>query len=226
MAIILIPMKDPAGAKQRLAMFLTPAERAGLAWSIFRDVAEAALGSVRCEGAVVVSSCGRLLEHAAHLGLKTLEEEAQFSESRSVDAASRLLASQGAEAVLRLPGDIPLIRARDLDELLAVPLGSRAALLVPSRDGSGTNALLRTPPTIFPSRFGPNSRILHEQEAEAAGADLVILENPHISLDIDEGSDLEAFLAIRSEGGAHTYAFLESIGIPERLEKLKSGVRG
>jgi 2-phospho-L-lactate/phosphoenolpyruvate guanylyltransferase len=221
MVIVLLPMKDPAGAKQRLAAFLTPAERAGLAWAMFTDVCEALLGSALCDGAVVVSSSSRLLSHAAACGLQTMEETGQSSESRSVDAASRLLASRGAEAVLRLPGDIPLVRAADVDELLSVPLKPPACLIVPSRDGSGTNALLRTPPTVFPSRFGPNSRMLHGQEAEEAGADFVILENLRISLDVDDVSDLEAFLAMRAGGGAHTYGFLESIGVPERISKVE-----
>jgi 2-phospho-L-lactate/phosphoenolpyruvate guanylyltransferase len=225
MAIVLVPMKDPAGAKQRLSGFLTPAERSGLAWAMFRDVSEALLAGVRRESAVVLSCCSRVLRHAVSVGLAALREEQQVSESRSVDEASRILASRGADAVLRLPGDIPLIRGRDVDELLAVPLRAPGALLVPSRDGTGTNALLRTPPALFPSRFGPNSRILHEREAEAAGAELVIVHNPRISLDIDEVEDVEAFLAMRGGGGAHTHAFLESIGVPERLEKVRSGVR-
>ena len=41
----------------------------------------------------------------------------------------------------------------------------RAASL--SLEGTGTNALLRTPPDLFPSRFGPNSLALHRADGAA-----------------------------------------------------------
>jgi len=61
------------------------------------------------------------------------------------------------EALLRLPIDIPLATARDIDALFANMQDAPATVIVPSRDGTGTNALLRSPPTLFRSHFGPGS---------------------------------------------------------------------
>ncbi len=43
-----------------------------------------------------------------------------------------------------------------------------SVVIVPSHDGTGTNALLRSPPDLFPSHFGPESFALHLKEAETA----------------------------------------------------------
>jgi len=63
-------------------------------------------------------------------------------------------------------------------------------ILVPSRDGTGTNAILRRPPDIFPSQFGPGSFARHLAAARAAGISWRILENPRIALDLDDPDDL------------------------------------
>jgi 2-phospho-L-lactate guanylyltransferase len=87
--------------------------------------------------------------------------------------------------------------------------------MVPSRDGTGTNAILRTPATIFPSRFGPNSLDLHRKEAADAGAECRVIHNDRIGLDIDEPSDLVALLEVQAV--TCTHRLLKKIGIEERL---------
>jgi len=67
-------------------------------------------------------------------------------------------------------------------------------LIVPSRDGTGTNAILRTPPTLFPSHFGSGSFAKHLAEAESARAQVVIRRNPRIEIDVDDESDLRTLL--------------------------------
>jgi len=75
--------------------------------------------------------------------------------------------------------------------------------MVPSRDGRGTNAIIRTPPTLFPSRFGPDSLRLHSGEADKLGIKPVIVSNERIALDIDEPADLAEIL--QSGRGTETY---------------------
>jgi 2-phospho-L-lactate guanylyltransferase len=109
-----------------------------------------------------------------------------------VDGASRLCAEQGVTALLRIPIDIPLATSDDMDAILSAAETAPSAVIVPSRDGTGTNALLRSPPCLFPSHFGPNSFEKHVAEAERCGASRKILHNPRIALDIDEREDLRA----------------------------------
>jgi len=219
MKALLIPIKDPANAKTRLASLLSADERRRLAWAMFEDVSRAVADATRADAIYVVSSYGPALAQAERLGWETLIEQAQASESASVDWASRVLAERGVQAVLRLPADLPLVRGADVDALFAIEISAPAAILVPSREGTGTNAILRTPPALFPSRFGPNSLALHHAEAARVGVECRIVENERIALDIDEPADLQALIELGR--GTSAYAALEEMCIVERLNSLQ-----
>jgi 2-phospho-L-lactate/phosphoenolpyruvate guanylyltransferase len=108
------------------------------------------------------------------------------------------LKSAGCEAVLILPGDMPLLRASDVESVLAqVPQDAMApfALLVPSHDRLGTNALLLAPPDVIELRFGHDSFAFHMSRVAAQGLPVRFFENERIALDIDEPKDLERFLS-------------------------------
>ena len=215
MKALLIPIKDPAQAKTRLRGLLSADERRRLAWAMFGDVCRAVASSTLADRVVIVTNYAPAVERARRSGWDVLIEESQTSESVSVDWASKRLAATGFDLVMRLPADLPCVEASDIDELLAIELARPGALLVPSREGTGTNAIIRTPPGLFPSRFGPDSLRLHKEEAARAGVDCLIVKNPHIALDIDEPSDLEMLL----ERGRGTEAFDEiaRMNIGERL---------
>jgi 2-phospho-L-lactate/phosphoenolpyruvate guanylyltransferase len=217
--VILLPVKTPSNAKQRLAAVLSSEERLALTWAMLKDVGRALAGAKLVDRIVVVTSDPAVIQHALEQRWDVLQEANQISESDSVDWASLYLMDQGAAVVLRLPGDIPLLQAEDVDSLLSVELPPRAALLVPSRDGSGTNALLRKPPDAFPSRFGPNSLCLHQQEADYAGVAVEVIQNPRIGLDIDDMTDLAAFWA----QGRQTFAasIIRDMHLAEKFFKTR-----
>ncbi|HLG13356.1 MAG TPA: 2-phospho-L-lactate guanylyltransferase [Blastocatellia bacterium] len=206
MKALLIPVKDPAGAKTRLAEVLSSDERRRLAWAMFEDVTEAVALAAMPDHVAVVTSFAPAAERAHGFGWDVLLEESQVSESASVDWASRVLAERGFDVVMRLPADVPLVRAEDIDRLLAVELGDCGAVLVPSRDGTGTNAVIRKPPALFPSRFGPNSLALHKEEAARLGVGCLIVENQRLALDLDAPEDLESFL--KRGNGTRTFDLL------------------
>ncbi len=198
MKVVLLPLKDPAFAKQRLAGHLSPQERQELAWAMLEDVTRA-VGAAITPDQVVVVTRGHPALLAELDSWQVIEENQQISESHSVDHACRLLQQRGASVVLRLPTDIPLLEAKDVDALLNLELGTQSAVIIPSRDGKGTNALLRTPPDAFPSRFGDNSLALHQEEARRHRVELKIVENSRISFDLDEFSDLLRFMQLENE---------------------------
>ncbi|HWP43911.1 MAG TPA: 2-phospho-L-lactate guanylyltransferase [Blastocatellia bacterium] len=211
MKAVLIPVKDPSRGKTRLARLLSPEERRQLAWAMFEDVCRAVKPAAAPDRVVVVTSFAPAIELARSLEWEVIIEQSQLSESASVDRASRLLKARGFDLVMRLPADVPLVRTEDIDELLSVELRPPAALLVPSREGTGTNAIIRTPPDLFPSRFGPGSLALHTEEAARAGAECIIKHNPQIALDIDEPSDIEALM--RSGHGTRAFDLLSRMNL-------------
>jgi 2-phospho-L-lactate/phosphoenolpyruvate guanylyltransferase len=100
-----------------------------------------------------------------------------------------------------------LMRAEDVDAVLAqVPDDAAApyALLVPSHDELGTNALLLAPPDLIQLRFGHDSFTFHMGQVAAQGMPARFFENERIALDIDEPQDLERFLAYGYQGGEST----------------------
>ena len=221
MTVVLLPVKDPERSKQRLAGVLSPGERTQLVWAMLEDVGAAVRGCGCAERVVVVARAPEVAAYAVGNGWEVFRESGQVSESRSVDWASKRLEEQGAEAVLRLPVDIPLVQARDLDALLDRAARGPSAVLVPSRDGLGTNALFRSPPLVFPSRFGADSLQSHLQEARSRGLQVAVRKMPRLALDLDLASDLARFVSLGK--GTATQALLQSLRVAERLAGMNRG---
>jgi 2-phospho-L-lactate guanylyltransferase len=194
MRALLLPIKDLRNAKKRLIGVLTPEERFGLAEAMLADTIRAVRGVRDADMIFVVTNYQPAIHLAEQYHWETLREDQQISESDSVDAASRVCEERGVQTLLRVPLDLPLIQPADIDELLALDCKAPALVIVPSRDGTGTNAIIRTPPTLFPSHFGTGSFSKHLAEAEQVGARMIVHRNARVELDVDDESDLRALL--------------------------------
>jgi 2-phospho-L-lactate guanylyltransferase len=219
MRALLVPVKDLRNAKQRLAGILTPEDRLALAQAMLADTLRAVRGVRHADKIFVVTNYEPAMQTAHEYGWEILREEQQVSESVSVDAASRQCEEWGITAVLRLPLDLPLVTSPDIDELLGVECVAPAVVIVPSRDGTGTNAILRTPPTLFPSHFGNGSFAKHCDEAVRLGAQVLKRRNVRMEMDVDDEADLRALLRC-DLSGTRTGAWLQESGL---LKKLRLG---
>jgi 2-phospho-L-lactate guanylyltransferase len=203
----LLPVKGFRNAKQRLSPLLGSAARELFAESMFRDVLRAVRLARGLVGTFVVTGDDKVASIAAAAGAEVIHERAENGETRAVDFARLELKSAGSEAVLILPGDMPLVRAADIEQILAQvaeAVTAPFALLVPSHDRLGTNALLLAPPDVIQLRFGYDSFTFHSAQVTAQGLPLRSCENEHIALDIDEPQDLERFLSYNLRDGAST----------------------
>jgi 2-phospho-L-lactate guanylyltransferase len=216
MRALLLPIKDLRNAKQRLASVLAPEERFALAQAMLADTIRAVRGVRLAEKIFVITNYPLAMQAAEENGWEVLREELQISESVSVDTASRQCQERGITALLRLPLDVPLVQASDIDELLAVECAAPAMVIVPSRDGTGTNAILRTLPTLFPSHFGTGSFAKHCGEAQRAGARIVVRRNARLEMDVDDEADLRALLE-HDLSGTQTGIWLQESRVAERL---------
>src|ERR1700719_1386563 len=225
MRALLLPIKDLRHAKQRLAGFLSPEERCGVAQAMLADTLRAVRAVRKADKIFVVTNYEPAMRAAKENGWELLLEEQQISESVSVDAASRECERRGVTAVLRVPLDIPLVQAGDIDDLLAAECAAPALVIVPSRDGTGTNAILRTPPTLFPSHFGSGSFAKHCDEAQRSAAQILVRRNARLEMDVDDEADLRA-LAQLDLNGTETGTWLRQNAILTRLQKVaRTGVR-
>jgi 2-phospho-L-lactate guanylyltransferase len=225
MRALLLPIKDLRHAKQRLSGFLSTEERFALAQAMLADTLRAVCGVRKADKIFVVTNYPPAMRAAEENGWELLREEQQISESISVDAASRECEPRGITTVLRIPLDVPLVQARDIDDLLAVECTAPALVIVPSRDGTGTNAILRTPPTLFPSHFGIGSFAKHCDEAQRAASQILVRRNARLEMDVDDEADLRA-LVQHDLNGTETGTWLRKNDILARLqENAASGFR-
>src|SRR5438270_5787163 len=203
--LAVLPVKDFSRAKQRLRDGLDPQSRQELAEAMLLDVLEA-LGSTTVEEIVVISAGVRVREIAHAYGASAVEDSEQGHNAAAtlgVNAARAV----GAQRALLVPGDCPALDPIEVDELLARAMTPLSALIVPDRHGTGTNALLLTPPDALAPSFGPDSCARHLAHARLAGIDAEAVEVPSLALDIDTPEDL-AVLTGQSESGLCTHELL------------------
>jgi 2-phospho-L-lactate guanylyltransferase len=101
--------------------------------------------------------------------------------------------------------------AAEVDQLIERAADPPSLLIVPDRHGTGTNALLLTPPNAISPSFGPDSRARHEARALVAGLHYETVEVPSLGLDIDTPEDLaavESAMVNIHGGAAHTRGML------------------
>jgi 2-phospho-L-lactate guanylyltransferase len=216
MRALLLPVKDLRHAKKRLMGVLTPEERFALAQAMLADTIRAVSGVRAADKVFVITNYSPAMELAEENHWEILREEQQISESHSVDAASGICEQRGVTGLLRLPLDLPLVQSGDIDELLLTNCSSHALVIVPSRDGTGTNAMLRTPPTLFPSHFGNGSFAKHLAEAENMHAWVLIRRNPRLEMDVDDEADLRALLG-HDLSATETGHWLRSSGLAAKF---------
>lgn len=195
--MILLPVKNLANAKQRLAAVLDQPTRTKLAQAMLADVV-AAIAAFAADEVALATSDPFAIELAAQYGFEVIRDEANVSETDAIEMATRVCEARGIESALVVPGDIPLIEAADLRAIYhASP--TPGSVLVPSTDKRGTNAVLRHPASLFPLRFGNDSFMPHLSAAIATDKSCVVLSLPRIGLDIDTPEDLSELAQAEGE---------------------------
>jgi 2-phospho-L-lactate/phosphoenolpyruvate guanylyltransferase len=209
--IVLIAAKQLEFAKTRLAPALAPGERRALAEAMFRDVLAASLVAGAADGVAVVTSDTNLLATAREAGARTIDEEFPRGLNVAVALATAELIADGADTVCTVLSDIPLIAAEDIDAVFAAMPSGRGAVLVPSRDFSGTNIICRSPADAVPTRFGRMSLVRHLDDCRTRDVPARVLRLARPALDLDVIADLAEFERARST--THTQNQLSRVGI-------------
>ena len=199
MIFAILPVKSPQNAKQRLKDLLAVEQRETLARMLYRQTLAALCQAEGIDRVVVVTSDFEAAEHARCSGALVFEESEQVSHSVSADAACLRAMDLGALTALLVPIDVPTATSADFARLAASARDKPGLIVVPSADGTGTNALARTPPDCIESRFGPGSFRRHLDQALSKGVPVDVLQLPGLMFDIDTPEDVDELLAREHE---------------------------
>jgi 2-phospho-L-lactate/phosphoenolpyruvate guanylyltransferase len=208
-----VPIKEFAGAKQRLSPMLTPEQRETLAATMVEDVLAALAGATRLAGILVNTVDRRAAVLARRYGARVITEGARDGHTGAVVGAARVLAAEGRGALMTLPGDIPRVTSAEIDAVVASCPDAPSFTIVPAHDELGSNAVICAPPLVVPLRFGDDSYFPHLAAARRQGIEPMIVRQPGIGLDIDHPLDLRALLRARPRTPTRTLALLERFGL-------------
>ncbi len=212
--VAILPVKSFHAAKRRLADEMTPGERRVLAQAMFSDVLVALRRAKSVGSVVVVTADADAQQIAGGYGATVLDDDDQ-GHNRAARTGVEHALQRGAGRVVLVPSDCPMLDPGELDRLVTEAPDEPSAVIVPDRHGTGTNALVLTPPAALAPAFGPDSRRRHLVAAQANGTIGRISEVPSLALDVETPDDLDALqqaLAARHGGAAHTRGMLRQLG--------------
>lgn len=185
---LVVPVKPFAEGKSRLATVLSWQQRRGLNHYLFHNLLAQAKAAQVFTGVIVV---GRDPQVVAGVDWERVyfEQEEKPSLNDALAQGRRRALLQGAEAILILPADLPLLAVEDITQLYKLGRTQPSMVIAPSHDG-GTNALLLHPPQMLSFAFGEQSFARHCTLAEKSRLPYHIYESPSLSFDLDWPKDL------------------------------------
>ena len=186
---VIVLIKDLDSAKQRLGTVLDAKARRELALrNAERAIRAAAAGDAR----LVVAGSPEVVDIAERLGAPSLLEPRQEGQNVAAKRGIAEAVKKGAEAVVLLSSDLPLVTPKAVRDLLdaAGRIASPAAVAVPALGRGGTNALYLKPPDAIALHFGADSLAAFRREAEEKGVNFAIHRSEAMALDLDEPADL------------------------------------
>jgi 2-phospho-L-lactate guanylyltransferase len=198
--LAVVPIKTLSAAKQRLAGALATGARQSLAQAMFSDVLASLRRSQRVEAIAVVTADVVATAVAHGERITVLPDDLQDGQSAAALIGIRYAVAAGYDRAVLVPGDTPLLDAVELDALLdRCESEAIQAAIVADRHGTGTNALVLTPPDAMAPSFGPGSFDRHIATAADAGLNHRADPVPSLAHDVDTPEDLTA-LAEALEG--------------------------
>ena len=184
----LVPVKSLATAKSRLELSFSQYQRQTLVLDMLHHVLSTLLDSELFEHVSVVSPDNQVLEQARLWGAQALSEE-QHGHNPSLHAAALREKAEGVTALLTISGDLPLLSTQEI-RCFFEQSRQYEAIFAPSRDGTGTNAILLRPPLAIPYIFGQNSLHHFVEAAKERHLSYTTYHSTGLALDIDTIDDL------------------------------------
>jgi 2-phospho-L-lactate guanylyltransferase len=209
---IVVPVKSPRRAKQRLEPILSEPERERLAGVMAREVF-AAVSTLAMYGRFVISEDPEILEEGRRFGLEPLIDRVGQGQTAAVGQGFAAAWERGFTAALTIPGDVPAVTPEELADLCTYR-PEIEVLLAPDRERLGTNGLRLVPPHAIALRFGEDSFSLHQAEARRANRSFEVRVVEGLRFDLDQPEDIVAFMQLPRDTA--TRRLLQELGVAER----------
>lgn len=186
---VVVLVKDFDSAKERLRPAMGAQSRRALARRNAKLAVDAAKPG---DNVLVVAGGEEVAEMAASWGALALLEPREEGQNKAAERGIKRAVEGGAEAVLLLSSDLPLVTADAVHALLtaASRMKPPVVVAVPAIGRGGTNALYLHPPGVIGLHFGDQSLVKFREDAKSRGVSFVVHNSEAIALDIDEPSDL------------------------------------
>ncbi len=211
--LAIVAVKDLKLAKSKMSGIFPEEERKKLVLCMLEDVLRAVESApLPC---MVISPDEAVLRLARSREAMGVRDEGK-GVSQAFELGRREAVRLGFESVLLLVGDIPLLTAWDLQEMMRRRAGDRAVVISPTQ-GRGTAAMLLQPPCVIPLHYGGRSFARHVEEALRAGVKPAIYESANL-WDMDEPADLLRVLG----SGRRTEKFLLEMGWARQVAHQES----
>lgn len=208
MRLAIVPMKPLAHAKFRLSPVLSPDERRALSLAMLADVIAAGSALDAVWAIVTDDDAGEVAERSG--AVPKIDPSPGDGLNASLSAVTADAVAAGYSGALVISADCP---ATDREDVRALAPG-RGVAVAPNLDGTGTNALWRSPCDVIEPHYGPGSRQTHMAVAHGLSVPFAVIPRTRMGRDVDTPADLDALWGLGP--GPATRAAMEALGYPSR----------
>lgn len=184
----IVPVNVPNGSKRRLSRRLDAGQRASLTITMLINVLWALKVSRSVSSITVVCADRKMQALVEGCGASFLWEGTRRGLNPALSFAMREVHSDSP--ILIIHADLPLLTPNDIDNLVR-RTGNRPLALVPSKDGTGTNAILMRSPNMIRLAFGKSSFHKHQTIAKKKELAYQIIRIHGVAFDVDNEQDLD-----------------------------------
>lgn len=189
--VAVITAKRFNSAKRRLSGAIPEERRLALVEAMLGDVLAAVSKARQLNFSLVITGEPAAAGLAEGCGAEVIHDPEDAGHIGAARLGIKRAMELGAETVVLLPGDCPLLEGREIDSLVS-GLPDPFVAVVPDRHGTGTNSLAMRPPDAILPAFGEGSCARHLELARAAGIPHARESVEGLALDLDTPADIVA----------------------------------
>jgi 2-phospho-L-lactate guanylyltransferase len=210
----IIPVRLLPTAKHRLSTLLEDTERKELVQAMLEDVLDAAENATTINDVIVVTNDVELEAIVRGRGHDVFPATEPTGLNRELTEAIQYAEEKGAEAVVIILADLPLLTGDVLDQMIEGSCQQSCLMIAQDWRGKGTNILYLHPPSVLELQFGLGSLTSHLAAAQEAGVAASCFAAFETALDLDDPDAAHRFLRVAADNPqaqtTRTYRVLSS----------------